>query len=212
MEVPPHARAAATARGHRFAAYPRCSTDLERNPSATGGVKQGMNASWCAAVLLILVAGACSIGEDEMPSPRPSRWAASPAELVTPAPPGMPGPQHPVALSAVERSAIEQLRRRGASITVFAGSGEILVHFPLGADERRWRREGRSTPQCGMSIAFEFVPDDSGPAMTDGDLKYLDQLPHLQRVNLGGTKVTASAVASFRGRHPQVVVEERDDE
>jgi hypothetical protein len=25
--VPPHARAAAVARGHRFAAYPRCSTD-----------------------------------------------------------------------------------------------------------------------------------------------------------------------------------------
>jgi hypothetical protein len=28
VKVPPHARAAAAARGHRFAAYPRCSTDL----------------------------------------------------------------------------------------------------------------------------------------------------------------------------------------
>ncbi len=30
-EVPPHARAAAAARGHRFAAYPRCSTDVWRS-------------------------------------------------------------------------------------------------------------------------------------------------------------------------------------
>ena len=28
VKVPPHARAAAAARGHRFAAYPRCSADL----------------------------------------------------------------------------------------------------------------------------------------------------------------------------------------
>ncbi len=28
VKVPPHARAAAAARGHRFAAYPQCSTDL----------------------------------------------------------------------------------------------------------------------------------------------------------------------------------------
>jgi hypothetical protein len=28
MDMPPHARAARDGRGHRFAAYPRCSTDL----------------------------------------------------------------------------------------------------------------------------------------------------------------------------------------
>ncbi len=27
-KVPPHARAVAVGRGHRFAAYPRCSTDV----------------------------------------------------------------------------------------------------------------------------------------------------------------------------------------
>jgi hypothetical protein len=63
-----------------------------------------------------------------------------------------------------------------------------------------------------MSMAYYFVPDDTGPAMTDGGLMYLEQLPRLQRVNLGGTKVSAAAMASFRGRHPTVVVEERDDE
>jgi hypothetical protein len=31
VEVPPNARAAAAARGHRFAAYPRCSTDSARS-------------------------------------------------------------------------------------------------------------------------------------------------------------------------------------
>jgi len=30
-EVPPNARAACVRRGHRFAAYPRCSTDIERS-------------------------------------------------------------------------------------------------------------------------------------------------------------------------------------
>jgi ketosteroid isomerase-like protein len=34
VKVPPHARAAAAARGHRFAAYPRCSADLEVNVGA----------------------------------------------------------------------------------------------------------------------------------------------------------------------------------
>ena len=29
MEVPPHARAGRVGRGHRFAAYRRCSTDVE---------------------------------------------------------------------------------------------------------------------------------------------------------------------------------------
>ena len=33
--MPPHARAAAAARGHRFAAYPRCSTDVTR-PEGVG--------------------------------------------------------------------------------------------------------------------------------------------------------------------------------
>jgi hypothetical protein len=36
VKVPPHARAAAAARGHRFAAYPRCSADShEREASKT---------------------------------------------------------------------------------------------------------------------------------------------------------------------------------
>ncbi len=29
MDMPPHARAGRIGRGHRFAAYPRCSTDAE---------------------------------------------------------------------------------------------------------------------------------------------------------------------------------------
>jgi hypothetical protein len=33
-EVPPHARAAAVARGHRFAAYPRCSVDFPESVRA----------------------------------------------------------------------------------------------------------------------------------------------------------------------------------
>src|SRR5512144_989870 len=33
-KVPPHARAGAVARGHRFAAYPRCSADLRRSDVA----------------------------------------------------------------------------------------------------------------------------------------------------------------------------------
>ncbi len=31
VKVPPHARAATVARGHRFAAYPRCSADLSQS-------------------------------------------------------------------------------------------------------------------------------------------------------------------------------------
>ncbi len=30
MDMPPHARAGQIGRGHRFAAYPRCSTDAVR--------------------------------------------------------------------------------------------------------------------------------------------------------------------------------------
>src|SRR5512140_2557440 len=37
VKVPPHARAGSAARGHRFAAYPRCWADLaESGPCRTG--------------------------------------------------------------------------------------------------------------------------------------------------------------------------------
>ena len=35
-EVPPNARAAAAARGHRFAAYPRCSADASKGARVRG--------------------------------------------------------------------------------------------------------------------------------------------------------------------------------
>jgi hypothetical protein len=63
-----------------------------------------------------------------------------------------------------------------------------------------------------MSIAQYFVPDDAGPPMTDQDLVYLDRLPRLQRVNLGGTRVGARAIAAFRTSHPTVIVEDREEE
>jgi hypothetical protein len=62
-----------------------------------------------------------------------------------------------------------------------------------------------------MSIEYSFTPDDTGPPMTDRDLKYLEALPRLTRVNVAGTQVTASAVAAFRSAHPTVAVEDRDD-
>jgi hypothetical protein len=55
VEVPPHARAATAARGHRFAAYPRCSADsgVEDAP-----LKALRAASAALAVLLSMQAGA----------------------------------------------------------------------------------------------------------------------------------------------------------
>jgi hypothetical protein len=48
--------------------------------------------------------------------------------------------------------------------------------------------------------------------MTDRDLAYLDNLPRLKRVNLAGTRVTPRAIAAFRAPHPNVAVEDKDDE
>jgi len=169
----------------------------------------GMASRW-AAPAVAMVLSACSPAHEELPKPV-QEWAVAPPQLVLPSPPSTLGPRVPVILSPSEKSAIEQLRRRGASVTVFAGSGDVLVHFPLGALERRWRKEGRYTPECGMSIEYSFTPDDTGPLMTDRDLKYLEALPRLTRVNVAGTRVTASALAAFRDAHPSVAVEDRDD-
>jgi len=48
--------------------------------------------------------------------------------------------------------------------------------------------------------------------MTDADVAQLERLPTLRRVNLAGTKVTSSATATFRQKHPSVIVETGDDE
>jgi hypothetical protein len=88
----------------------------------------------------------------------------------------------------------------------------MLVHFPLGALERQWRKQGLPTAECGMSIAHSFTPDDTGPPMTDADLAYLDALPRLTRVNLAGTHVSARAIAAFRQAHANVTVQDRADE
>jgi hypothetical protein len=46
--------------------------------------------------------------------------------------------------------------------------------------------------------------------MTDKDLAYLDEVPRLARVNLGGTQVTAEALHAFRESHRNVTVEESE--
>jgi hypothetical protein len=117
-----------------------------------------------------------------------------------------------VTLSLPEQAGIEQLRRRGASVAVFHGPGDTLVHFPLGQREREWRQDGLFTVDCGVSIAYSFTPDATGPPMTDADLAYLDELPRLARVNLAGTQVTAKAIHAFRTTHRGVIVEATDDE
>jgi hypothetical protein len=139
------------------------------------------------------------------------RWG-SPPEVVAPGTPAPPGPYAPVLLSATESLAIEQLRIRGAAITVIAGSGDVVVHFPLGVLERQWRKRGIPNVRCGMGIENYFIPDDTGPPMTDRDLVQLEQLPRLSRVNLAGTMVSVAALAAFRAAHPSVTVEERDDD
>ena len=88
----------------------------------------------------------------------------------------------------------------------------MLVHFPFGATERQWKKEGRMPTLCGQGIAYSFSPDVDGPPMTDRDLAYLNGLPRLKRVNLAGTAVTPQAIAAFRPAHPNVTVEDKDDE
>jgi hypothetical protein len=53
-KVPPHARAAAAARGHRFAAYPRCSADVAAVAGSVAGTVRGVARR--LAVLIVLIA------------------------------------------------------------------------------------------------------------------------------------------------------------
>jgi hypothetical protein len=121
--------------------------------------------------------------------------------------PGLARGRH---LSPAERVAIEHVRLRGASIAMF-WNGSVLVDFPLGALERKWHREGRLPFQCGYSIAASYTPDDSVLPMTNADLRYLDAIFRLTRVNVAGTSVTPAAAESFRQSHPSVSVETQDD-
>jgi hypothetical protein len=160
-------------------------------------------------IALVAAVGALwYVGRLELPTPKVTVLDA--IDLSVPLPPAPVGPTPVVVLAAAESAAIERLRVRGASITVFE-SGEVLVHFPLGQLEREWRRAGTMQPTCGMGIAQSFTPDATGPLMTDADLVDLDRLSGLTRVNLAGTRVTARALLAFRRSHPAVVVEERDE-
>src|SRR5271169_6806911 len=129
-------------------------------------------------IALVAAGGGCSTSPLE-DLPAPAQTPAAIPELVLPSPPEKALPHLPIALSERETAAIENLRRRGASIAVFTGSGAVLVHFPLGNLERQWRKRGLPTAQCGMAIEYSFSPDDTGPPMTDADLVYLDGIPRL---------------------------------
>jgi hypothetical protein len=59
MEVPPHARAGLDGRGHRFAAYPRCSTDVSRmGAGKEGGMRRTATAVPVMLMLASVMAGA----------------------------------------------------------------------------------------------------------------------------------------------------------
>ena len=167
-----------------------------------------------ACGIALFAVGLCSCAREQVELPQPvmkTTWGAAPEVALPPAPvPATPPPE--IVLSRDERTAIEHLRRRGAYIAVFNWDAETLVHFPLGALERQWKQEGRRSFECGMVIAYSFSPDAEGPPMTDRDLAYLDRLPRLKRVNLAGTRVTPQAITAFRAAHPNVTVEDKDDE
>src|SRR5512143_1042510 len=62
VKVPPHARAGRNGRGHRFAAYPRCSVDCrERHgaygPAILGEVSAMQKALFAAAALFLILHG-----------------------------------------------------------------------------------------------------------------------------------------------------------
>lgn len=186
---------------------------MQHGMAQQGLVRLAGRVNGCPTPVLMLALLSWACGPHPVDSPKPAHQRADlPPQLVLPPPPGAAGPRAPVPLSTAEKAAIEQLRRRGASITVFAGSGDVSVHFPLGAEERKWRKQGLPTANCGVSIEYSFSPDDSGPPMTDQDLAYLEQLPKLTRVNLGGTRVTGRALRAFREAHPHISVEDRDDD
>jgi hypothetical protein len=169
-------------------------------------VRRAVAVGFAGGALMAIVAVRALL-TTEMPPP----WGplSDLAHLRLPEGPRSPGPAPTIVLSPTERVAIEALRLRGASITVFT-TGKVLVHFPLGQDEREWRKEGMPMVQCGMGIAHSFSPDASGPPMTDRDLVRLDQLPTLERVNLAGTQVTRAAIARFRETHGNIEVEDHD--
>jgi hypothetical protein len=161
--------------------------------------------------LLVAVAIAAGCRETATELPEPAQKGPELPEVTVPPPLGLAGPIRPVSLPESERAAIEQVRQRGASVIVSSGSGSVLVHFPLGQLERKWRKQGVPLFKCGMSIAYEFTPDDTGPRMRDADLVYLNRMPRLERVNLAGTDVTPGAIQAFRKVHPGVVVEGKFD-
>jgi hypothetical protein len=160
------------------------------------------------ALAVVVVTVAVHLGPSELPAPK--FVLPDTADMALPAPPATVGPAPAIVLPAAERAAIERLRVRGASITVFE-SGDVLVHFPLGQLEREWRRKGTAVPGCGMGVAHSFTPDALGPPMTDADVVQLDRVSRLTRVNLPGTRVTAQAIEAFRRSHPAVVVEDTDE-
>jgi hypothetical protein len=117
---------------------------------------------------------------------------------------------HPDWTMEDQRAAREQLRLRGAVVSVFVG-GNVLVHFPLGRHEREWRRRGMITFRCGMGIEEYLVPDEQVSPMTDADLVYLDRISRLTRVNLSGTDVSSAALNAFRAGHRRVSIETDED-
>ena len=188
-----------------------------RRPAPSGGIGRKAGRKWVVArgelnlarVLVTIGASVLVLScapRTELPRPAQER-GAPPAEVDPPAPPAMAKPAVSIKLSPDEMSAIEELRRRGASIAVFVGAGDTLVSFPLGALERQWRRDGMFIPECGYSLQYAFTPHDTGPDMTDADLKHLERLPRLTRVDLGGTHVSGLALSAFRRKHPRTVVE-----
>jgi hypothetical protein len=58
MDMPPHARAGRVGRGHRFAAYPRCSTDV----AAPSSGKMPVLTSLVLAIAALAPSGRCSCG------------------------------------------------------------------------------------------------------------------------------------------------------
>ena len=187
----------------RSAGYAWCSTHVDAG--RLGVRHRSPRAMYASAAMMLLgaIAG-CQGRSDQLPEVVQSPLGIP--ELKCPPGPASVAPAEPVVLTAPERAALEELRHRGASITVLH-SGDVLVHLPLGALERQWQQDGSATPLCGVSISHSFSPSDSGPPMTDADLVHLEAIRKLARVNLGGTAVTADAVAAFRKAHPAVRVE-----
>ena len=74
MEVPPHARAGWVGRGHRFAAYPRCSADLECEGGT--GMRAMTDVGLCAALLRQLCRYGARVATPSRSSDSPSAWTS----------------------------------------------------------------------------------------------------------------------------------------